>query len=109
MPKPRDSSAGIKYLRRASSSARRCSTISMVRGSKQAIAACCATVDGEMKRFCASFSISRTYAGGATSQPMRQPVIWKYLEKLLMTKMSSPASNAVRACLPRVGGDPISS
>ena len=31
-----------------------------------------------------------------TIQPRRQPVIWKYLEKLLM-KMSSPASAAVGA------------
>jgi hypothetical protein len=32
---------------------------------------------------------------GATSQPSRQPVMLKYLEKLLITKMSSVKASAV--------------
>jgi hypothetical protein len=38
-----------------------------------------------MKRFCTSRSTRRTWASGTTIQPMRQPVIEKYLEKELMT------------------------
>jgi hypothetical protein len=34
-----------------------------------------------------------------TIQPRRQPVIWKYFEKLLMTQMSSPAAQAVGAAI----------
>jgi hypothetical protein len=51
-----------------------------------------------MYRFCASFSMSRTCRSGATSHPSRQPVMLKYLEKLLMTKISSDSASAVRGC-----------
>ncbi len=52
-------------------------------GSKQARAACCASADAQMNRFCASFSIALIIQGGTTSQPSRQPVMLKYFEKLL--------------------------
>ena len=38
-----------------------------------------------MNRFCARHSTGRTRSSGSTIQPTRQPVIEKYLEKLLMT------------------------
>src|SRR5205814_9884894 len=105
-----DGSAGRGRRRRRSSSHRRSSTIAIVSGAKHASAACRASVEGEMKRFCASFSTSRTIPDGTTIQPSRQPVIWKYLEKLLMTNTSSPDSTADRETgRPREGGDPISS
>ncbi len=63
---------------------------------KHAIAACCASVDAQMYRFCESFSKAAAVDGGTTSQPSRQPVMWKYFEKLLTTTTSSPSSSAVR-------------
>ena len=41
-----------------------------------------------------------TAAGGATSQPRRQPVMPKYLEKLLSTKASSSTSSTLAASQP---------
>ena len=38
-----------------------------------------------MNMFCASRSIMRTWSAGTTIQPMRQPVIEKYLENELIT------------------------
>ncbi len=64
-------------------------------GAKQASAACCATADGQMYRFCASRSSAATIEAGATSQPSRQPVMLKYLEKLLSTIASSSSARAV--------------
>ncbi len=68
--------------------------MAMASGVKQARPACCAMLDAQMNRFCDSFSIARTMSGGTTSQPSRQPVMLKYLEKLLMTMMSSPSDSA---------------
>ena len=56
----------------------------MLSASKQASAAYCETVLAQMKRFCASRSTTGTSASGTTSQPRRQPVMLKYLLKLLM-------------------------
>ncbi|MNF00638.1 hypothetical protein D3C80_1995010 [compost metagenome] len=53
-----------------------------------------------MYRFCASFSRSATAPGGATSQPKRQPVMPKYLEKLFSTKASSSTSSTLGASIP---------
>ncbi|MNW10305.1 hypothetical protein D3C71_2074940 [compost metagenome] len=53
-----------------------------------------------MYRFCASFSKSATAPGGATSQPRRQPVMPKYLEKLFRTKAPSSTSNTLAASIP---------
>ncbi len=39
----------------------------------------------EMNRFCARHSTGRTSSSGSTVQPIRQPVIEKYLLKLLIT------------------------
>ena len=47
-----------------------------------------------MKKFCVSRSIGRTRSGGTTSQPIRQPVIEKYFEKLLTTTALSETSTA---------------
>lgn len=85
----------MKQSRRALNSARRRSYSAMLSGSKQASAACCATVLGQMKRFCASRSTTGTMASGTTIQPRRQPVMLKYLLKLLMLTMSSPIASAV--------------
>ena len=53
-----------------------------------------AMVLGQMNRFCASRSTTGTSASGTTIQPSRQPVMLKYLEKLLMlmtwSSMASP-------------------
>jgi hypothetical protein len=65
-----------------------------VSGSKQASAACCASAEAQMNRFCASFSKALTSAGGTTSQPSRQPVMLKYFEKLLTVTTSSPRVSA---------------
>jgi hypothetical protein len=48
-----------------------------------------------MNRFCASFSTAGTSASGTTSQPRRQPVMLKYLEKLLTVMTSSPKASAL--------------
>ena len=63
-------------------------------GVKHASAACCASVDAQMKKFCASFSTAALIDDGTTSQPSRQPVMLKYFEKLLMTITSSPSDSA---------------
>ena len=70
---------------RLESASRRSSRMASVSGVKQASAARCDGVGGEMYRFCASFSRSRTWRSGATIQPSRQPVMLKYFEKLEMT------------------------
>ena len=65
----------------------------MLASSKQARAAYCATVLGQMKRFCARRSSAGTSTSGTTSLPRRLPVMLKYLEKLLtLTTWSSMAS-----------------
>jgi hypothetical protein len=38
-----------------------------------------------MNRFCARRSTGRTRSSGSTSQPIRQPVIEEYFEKLFTT------------------------
>ena len=38
-----------------------------------------------MNRFCARHSTGRTRSSGSTSQPIRQPVMEKYFEKLFTT------------------------
>ena len=48
-----------------------------------------------MNRFCASRSIGATSASGSTSQPRRQPVMLKYLLKLLTETMCSPSFKAL--------------
>ena len=50
-----------------------------------------------MNRFWARHSTDRSKRSGTTIQPSRQPVIEKYLEKLLMTMASSVNANAVEA------------
>ncbi len=50
---------------------------------------------GQMNRFCARRSITGTSASGTTIQPRRQPVMLKYLLKLLMLMMSSSSASAV--------------
>ncbi len=42
------------------------------------------SVGTEIDRFCCSRSIARTSDGGTTIQPIRQPVMQKYLENELM-------------------------
>ena len=64
------------------------------------MAACWATVDGARNQFCASRSMAGTQACGATSQPSRQPVMPKYLLKLLITTASSPWRRTVSAGAP---------
>ena len=68
--------------------------MAMASGVKQATPACWAMLEAQMNRFCASFSMARTMFSGTTSQPRRQPVMLKYLEKLLITMMSSPSDSA---------------
>ena len=51
-------------------------------------------------RLPASLSTSNRNGSGTTSQPRRNLVMPKYLEKLLMTKMSSPNASAVGAAGP---------
>ena len=53
-----------------------------------------------MNMLAASRSIVRTMSGGTTIQPIRQPVMLKYLEKLLMTTTSSVTSSALTQCSP---------
>ncbi len=53
--------------------------------SNAASAAIWAMCGAEMNRFCARHSTGRTSSSGSTVQPMRQPVMEKYLEKLLIT------------------------
>ncbi len=67
----------------------------MLSGSKQASAACCDTVLAQMNRFCARRSTTGTSASGTTIQPRRQPVMLKYLLKLLMLMMFSSMASAV--------------
>jgi hypothetical protein len=55
-----------------------------------------------MYRFCASRSIGRTRSGGATSQPRRQPVMQKYLEKPPTTIAWSAAASTLGAGVPYV-------
>ena len=85
----------MKKSRRALNSARRRSYSAMDSGSKQARAARCETVLAQMKRFCATRSTTGTMASGTTIQPRRQPVMLKYLLKLLMLITSSPSASAV--------------
>src|SRR2546427_7482 len=82
MRKPSSRNAGNRKSRRWRKASRRCSKIAIASSLKHASAACWAMLDALMYRFCASFSRSGTAAGGATSQPSRQPVMPKYLEKL---------------------------
>ena len=44
--------------------------------------------------------MGRTSASGTTSQPTRQPVIEKYLEKLLITTASPQWASAVCSAMP---------
>ena len=67
----------------------------MLSGVKQARAACCEMVEAQMNRFCAMRSTTGTMASGTTIQPRRQPVILKYLLKLLMEMMSSLMASAL--------------
>ncbi|MOA32983.1 hypothetical protein D3C78_1542410 [compost metagenome] len=67
----------------------------MLSGSKQARAACWEMVLAQMNRFCATRSMAGTSASGTTIQPRRQPVMLKYLLKLLMLIRSSPSASAV--------------
>ena len=92
-------SAGTRKSRRARNSARRRSYSAIDSGSKHASAACCAIVDGQMYRFCASFSTGVTSASGNTSQPKRQPVMLKYFEKLLTTTACGLSAAAVAIAL----------
>src|SRR5262249_56087931 len=69
-------------------------------GEKAATAACCAADGAEMKRCWASFSKPRTAPAGATTQPRRQPVMQKYLEKLLMITTSPGSPRAVAGAPP---------
>ena len=65
--------------------------------SKAASAAICESVGTEIARFCCSRSIGRTSEGGTTIQPIRQPVMQKYLEKELITTTRSERRAAVSA------------
>jgi len=47
-----------------------------------------------MKKFWLSRSIGRTRSVGTISQPIRQPVMEKYFEKLLTTMAESETSTA---------------
>ena len=85
----------MNQSRRALNCARRRSYSARLSGSKQARAACCATVLGQMKRFCASFSTACATSSGATIQPRRQPVMLKYFEKLLMLITWSSSASPV--------------
>ena len=49
----------------------------------------------EMNRFCARHSTGRTRSSGSTIQPTRQPVMLKYLEKLLTTMALGLSAAAV--------------
>ena len=69
--------------------------MAMESGWKQASAACWAIVDGQMNRFCASFSNTGTSVSGTTSQPSRQPVMLKYFEKLLTVMTSRSKRRAL--------------
>ena len=53
-----------------------------------------------MKKFCARHSTARSMSGGTTIQPIRQPVIEKYFEKLLTTIASSLRRERRRRGLP---------
>ena len=85
----------MNQSRRALNCARRRSYSARLSASKQASAACCATVLGQMNRFCASRSTTGTSASGTTIQPRRQPVMLKYLEKLLMLMTWSSSARPV--------------
>ena len=74
----------MKLSRLALKAARRSSYTPKLSSSKQAKAAYCDTVLGQINRFCAKRSMTGTKVSGTTSQPKRQPVMLKYLEKLLM-------------------------
>ncbi len=52
---------------------------------------------GAISRFAANFTNGSTRFSGTTSQPRRQPVIEKYLEKLLTTITSLLVDSAVDA------------
>ncbi|MCY1512322.1 hypothetical protein D9M68_467790 [compost metagenome] len=85
----------MNQSRRALNSARRRSYSAMLSASKQASAAYCDTVLAQMKRFCARRSTTGTSTSGTTSQPRRQPVMLKYLLKLLMLMTLSSMASAV--------------
>ncbi len=91
---------GSRKSRRWRNASRRCSKIAIDSALKQASAACWAMLDALMYRFCASFSRSGTAAGGATSQPSRQPVMPKYLEKLFSTNALSSTCSTLGASRP---------
>jgi hypothetical protein len=55
----------------------------------------CETVLGQMNRFCANRSTTGTSVSGTTIQPSRQPVMLKYLEKLLMLMIWSSIASAL--------------
>ncbi|CFN69825.1 Uncharacterised protein [Bordetella pertussis] len=77
---------------------RRCSNIFSASGVKQASAACWASVGAQIARLAAIFSTLAAMLSGTIIQPRRQPVMWKYFEKLLMTMMLSSSSSAERGC-----------
>ena len=66
---------------------------SSARPSKAASAAICDSVGTEIARFCCSRSTARTSDGGTTIQPIRHPVMQKYLENEL-TMMASGEKRA---------------
>ncbi len=70
---------------------------SSARPSKAASAAICESVGTEIARFCCSRSTARTSAGGTTIQPIRHPVMQKYLENELMMMASDEMRAAVSA------------
>ena len=63
----------------------KCGDPDRVQESRLKIAATWLACGAQMKKFCVSRSMRRTWLSGTTIQPMRQPVIEKYLEKELMT------------------------
>ncbi len=65
-----------------------------------ATAASCDSVGAQMYRFCWNRSTPAISSGGAVIQPRRQPVIEKYLEKLLTTTASGLMASALSARSP---------
>ena len=57
----------------------------MASGVNAATAACCDSTGGQMVKFPVRQSTVRRSTSGTRSQPSRQPVMAKYLEKLLTT------------------------
>ena len=59
-----------------------------------AIAACCASTGGQIVKLPVSTSTGRRSCSGTSIQPIRQPVIEKYLENELNTTASREVSHA---------------